>query len=668
MTQAERGPDSCAGKVRADWNYCYDSSYTYTDICIDGITFEDPNTNFPLYIKENGFSSPYGEVFGKQIGPVSCTTKKDKVKFENFLCEEKTGQIYYNPSHKLWDVPSYWPTTEEFQQLLQKKFRELFPAPTDEVKVKNAADIVYNQHVNFRQEYTSAMNNIANGKMPYSCPTRQYEEIETDKTYDCFPKGMSPNLVFRYNNGFADEYEPYFNSLSKNVKDQNAFGFVITGEVGQSSFPKYLKPGEDAAIPLQKKCYEATITFDSSSDFNLEESLPSVLGIGPLPDDCKKTLRCSVHWCGDDPSFTLEAQSNSPFRLKVESHQKGVGGTIVPFTFKESNPYSANIDDPFYCLQKNLNADTGVPGCKKSILFTAPELDSPKSFHTNRMAIVLAQNSDTTVEETCFKFPFEWNFQTWQTKRDSGGDYDVSKFFQPSFKPPIDITEQSDVSILDIAHNVGGGLAVYKHSQPQTLLGRQKYIIQACNPQVNYHTGIKGENYFMELRKQDANPKAAAISDSGTVAVINDGSNDFLIYVFDLVKADWVRSAVITRSTGATCRIALSTHGHFFAILTSDKVYLYQKAPTGPNYQARRFEGEDSLSVPSHFNQVSIYASESGVVSVQVRDSSVIEDESSDIRSTRKTTEVSFSLLFFIRCFYALSKIFNYFSAVFHML
>lgn len=572
------------------------------------------------------------------MGPVSCSTKKDKIKFHDFLCQERTGEIYYDPTYTSWHVPSYWPTIEEFQELLRKKFRELYPAPTDEVKVSEAAAIVYNR-VNYGQQYTSVRNNIASGKLSYTCPTRQVEETKTDQTYDCFPKDTeSPSLVFKYSNEFANEFEDYFNQLSKNVKDQNSFGFVITGEIGdKANFPKYLKAGEDATIPLQKKCYEATIIFDSSSDFYVDESLPTIVGIGPLPADCKKTLRCSIHWCGDDPSFTLEAQSNHPFKFKVESHQKGAAGSIVPFTFEESNPDAATLT-PFYCLQKQVNVD----GCVKSILFTAPELDSPKSFHTKRLSIVLAQNSDTNVKEECFRFPFAWTFGNWQAKRDAGGDHDVSTFFHSSFKPPIDITEHSDVSILDIAHDVGGGLAVYRD------LITNKYVIQACNPQINYHTDIgraendnsRKENYFMELQKQTGNPKAAAISDSGTVAVINDGSNGFLVYVFDLVKAAWVHSTTITHSTGANCHIALSTHGHFFAILTSNKVYLYQKAVIASNYEIRPFEERDHLSVQSQFDQVSIYASESGVVSVQVRDSS---------GDTRVTKEVSLSLLSIMR-------------------
>lgn len=574
------------------------------------------------------------------MGPVKCTSDLDKVKFHEFLCEERTGTIYYNQVPRSWDIPSYWPTLQEFQDLLRKKFRELYPAPTDEVRVAEAADIVYNNYVNYEEKYNAKMQNIAAGKTVYTCPARQNEEIKRHQTYDCISKEEeSPSLTFRYNNGFINENEEEFNKLPKNVKDQNAFGFVLTGELGdEASFPKYLIPGQDANIPLRKKCYEAVITFDGNY-FHVDQSLPVVTGLGPLPDECKKTLRCSVHWCGDDPSFTLEAQSNSAFKFKVESQQKGIDINMVPFTFKASNPYEANLT-PYYCLQKAIT----VAGCKKSIYFTAPELDSPRSLHTNRLAIVLAENSDASVKQECFKFPFEWNFGNWQLKRDEGGAHDVSQFFQPSFKPPIEITEQSDVSLLDIAHNVGGGLAVYKD------VLKNKFIIQACNPEVNYHSGSSSdvndddrkENYYMELRQQGTEPKGVAISDSGTVAVVNDGSNKFHVYVFDLVKAKWIHTTTITQSIGA-CRIALSTHGHFFAILTSNRAYLYQKDLRGSDYGIRNFEGVDYISVSSTHDQISIYASESGVVSLQTRDSSTIENENSDVRTTRVTREVRFT-------------------------
>ena len=88
---------------------------------------------------------------------------------------------------------------------------------------------------------------------------------------------------------------------------------------------------------------------------------------------------------------------------------------------------------------------------------------------------------------------------------------------------------------------------------------------------------------------QNSQPKAIGISDSGTVAVINNGSDKFFVYVFDQVQAKWIHTTTITRSIGSTCRIALSTHGHFFAILTDSQVYLYQKALLESNYESRTF-------------------------------------------------------------------------------
>ena len=353
---------------------------------------------------------------------------------------------------------------------------------------------------------------------------------------------------------------------------------------------------------------------------------------GSLPEDCKKTLRCSIHWCGDDPTFTIEAQSNKAFKFKVESHQKGIGSDVVPFTFEGSSPYAPNGLSPNYCLQQTID----VANCKKSITWKAPALDSPKSAHTKRISMVLHQNADATVTNECFKFPFEWNFSNWQGKRDNGGHHAVTEFFKPTFKPPIEITEHSTVSLVDIAHDVGGGLAVYKD------LKTNKFIAQVCNPEVNFHDDSDPNmNFYMNINGagQSSQPKAIGISDSGTVAVIHNGGDGFLVYVFDQVQAKWIHTTTITRSIDSTCRIALSTHGHFFAILTGSKVYLYQKALLKSNYESRNFDNPVangpilvSLAVDSKYNHVSIYASESGLVSLQLR------DESSDARLTREVS------------------------------
>ena len=240
--------------------------------------------------------------------------------------------------------------------------------------------------------------------------------------------------------------------------------------------------------------------------------------------------------------------------------------------------------------------------------------------------------------QECFKFPFEWNFNNWQEKRDKvpTAGHSVLEYYDPSFKPPAVITERNSVLFVDIAHNVGGGLAVYKNTKTN------KFVTQVCNPQVNLHTDATGseenqddrkQNFYMQIAEQSNAPKAVVISDSGTVAMVHDGGSSFKVYVFDLVKAHWVQPTFIRQPSGTTFHIALSTHGHFFAILTSSKVYLYQKELLGSNYESRDFDGVDYLAVGANYDQVSIHASESGFVSLQVRDST---------SNTRITREVSF--------------------------
>ncbi|GFH57847.1 hypothetical protein CTEN210_14323 [Chaetoceros tenuissimus] len=629
------GPPTCSGVLIGEVDYCYDPHYPYNDICINGVTFEDPNTKFPDFLKDNGFASVYGELVGKSTGFFNCTTKEEKAHFQVHLCDENSRDTYFDHSSDTWYFPSLWPTPQEFKDLLRKKFKELFPAPIDDTDLEDAVNNVYNE-VNYEAQYDNFMGELYeskremfsgffSGKERYTCPQRQTQEIKENKTYDCFSKGTDPQLDFSYNSPFMDDYNEFLNSLPKTVRDQNSFGFVLTGEIGNgANFPKYLMPGEDTKVHLQKNCYEATITFESSY-FHTDESLPIVSGIGALPESCKKTLRCSIHWCGNDPTFTLEAQSEKAFKFKVESHQKGVGSGVVPFTFEGSNPKAQNGLSPNYCLQQTLT----VANCKKSITWIAPALDSPKSAHTNRISMVLHQNADATVTNKCFKFPFEWNFSNWQEKRDNGGHHAVTEFFKSTFKPPIEITEHSTVSLVDIAHDVGGGLAVYKDLQTN------RFIAQVCNPEVNFHDDTDPNmNFYMNINGagQSSQPKAIGISDSGTVAVINNGGHTFFVYVFDQVQAKWIQTTTITRSC-STCRIALSTHGHFFAILTDSKVYLYQKALHGSNYESRTFDNSVSLPVDAKYNHVSIYASESGVVSLQLRDESEL---SSANRPTRE--------------------------------
>lgn len=595
--------------------------------CYLGVTFEDPNTEFPKFMSTKGYGSPYGEVLGKSVGSLKCINDAEEAKFQNFLCDDKTGPMYYKGSTRTWEAPNVWPNSNQFKDVLRERVRELYPAPVDEMRVENAVNVIFSNHVNYESQYNNKLNGIASGREEYRCPQRQQDETIRHRNYDCYPKGTDPNLVFSYNSPFIEDYGEFFGRLPQNVQDQNAFGFVLTGEVGavdgvsdSGKFPKYIKPGDDVTINLKKKCYEATIIFDSNN-FHIGESLPLVTGLGPLPESCKKTLRCSVHWCGDDPTFTLEAQSNQAFKFRVESHQKGNTNT-VPFTFEGSNPY-ANGLTPDYCLQKTID----VAHCKKSITWTAPALNNPRSAYTTRLAIVLAENSDTTMKEECFKFPFEWNFNNWQEKRDKDPTigHSVLEYFSPSFKPPAVITERNSVLLVDIAHDVGGGLAVYKNTKTN------KFVTQVCNPQVNFHTDATGseenqddrkQNFYMQITEQSNVPKAVVISDSGTVAMVHDGGSNFKVYVFDLVKANWVQPTVIAQPTsGTTFRIALSTHGHFFAILKSGKVYLYQKELLGSDYERRDFDGSDYLAVGANYDQVSIHASESGFVSLQARDS-----------------------------------------------
>lgn len=653
--------------MHGGWDYCYDPNYPYTDFCINGVTFEDLNTKFPEYLQNNGFKSVYGELISKSTGNVKCKDDEDEAKFQVFLCDEKSGDSYFDENSGTWYFPSLWPTPQDFKDMLRKRFTELFPAPVDDDVLENAVNNVYNNKVNYESQYNQAIwyikivNGISAGKAQYSCPQRQSQETKTHMTYDCFSKGADPQLEFSYNSPFVDDYDEFFNGLPKIVKDQNSFGFILNGEIGEgANFPKYLMPGEVTKISLQKNCYEATIIFDSS-DFHLKESLPIISGIGALPESCKKTLRCSIHWCGDDSSFTMEAQSKKAFKFRIESHQMGLDA-VEGFSFKGSSPFSQSLPTP-YCLQKEITQ----LNCKTSITWSAPLVEAPKSAYLSRTSIILSQNADVTRTETCFKFPFKWSFDNWLDKRDIvGGDYAVSEYFKQSFTPPAEIFERSSVTLLDLAHDVGGGLAIYKD------LNTNKFIAQVCNPKVNYHDDTDPNmNFYMNINGEGeiSRPKAVGISDSGTVVVIYNGGDEFFVYSFDQVKANWSHSATVERSPGLTCRIALSTHGHFFAILTGSNVYLYQKALHGSNYETRAFDNPDvigprldALPVDSEYNHVSIYASESGLVSLQVR------DESSDARLTR---EVSIFVIPFYMDFVIVSLLndcFPYFLiAAFHL-
>jgi hypothetical protein len=195
------------------------------------------------------------------------------------------------------------------------------------------------------------------------------------------------------------------------------------------------------------------------------------------------------------------------------------------------------------------------------------------------------------------------------------GNSQVSSYYTPQFEVPANIVKQTQLELVDVANDIGGALAVYyTHDDTQKVIKAQVCTSENKSVELPFEVNMS-EAIGSRVTK------TAAISDSGTVVVIEDGG-ELKIFNLNAVKDIWenIDVATITDVPGTIIQVALSTHGHFLAVLFvengQEKALLYQKDKLGLTYS--RSESPLVINNPSA-DQVSVYASESGLVSLAVR-------------------------------------------------
>lgn len=611
----------------------------YDDICVNGVTLENPNEDFHEFMRENGFGSPFGEVLGRSPALISCDDV-DKVKLNSLLCtaaakQETTNWWITNSdsnNNNFYDLHlvSTYPTPDEFKDLMKQKIQLSIGGSVSENELQDIVDEMYDNHVDYEELYHNYAGNNFGSQLRcegHEDLDENSAEIITNEDYACFEKEEEAHLTLSYHSEFPDSHDQLFGKLPKLVKDQNSYGFSVTGEIGETSknFPIYLQNHEDISIPLAKDCHQVIITILSENIAGLQ--LPSIVGKGPLPEDCKKTNECVVHWCGGKTSFSLKAESNDQITFSL------------PERFSITNEDGVSQSNQDYCLSKR--PPTGS-NCEQSITWNfEPEPPVPSSA-TSRTSIALTNIADTSIINHCFQFPFIWNFEDYLETRNVEPLSDVSHYFTSGFVPPANIQASASLKILDIAHDVGGALAIYEKHTSNAVGHGIFYEAQVCNPELNMDDSTHMIMY-QKLGDLIVKPYIAAISDSGTFVVIAEqgwGDDSLFLHEFDMVTNSWSRVPTPEGQTFDRIQsIALSPHGHFIAVLMRDRrPILFKREPRNNIHEVYEMNWE--IDASNEYDEISIHASESGVISLQVRNS--------NNNNEKLTTEVSINFVLFL--------------------
>ena len=632
--------------VNGAYDYCgFDNNeMPYYDICVDGVTLENPNEEFPKFLRENGFGSPFGEILGKENAEIDCSDLT-KVLVNNFSCrstqndqnslqfdqnsvqnDSHSDRNYYETEEEGYytlHLISTLPSPSQFKTLIKRYIQQSISG-LSETELETIVDQIYVQHTEYEENYNSNLCESENTCELLTCEGNSVQEKISDEDYTCFEKDQEPQLTFSYHSEFPESHDKIFGTLPKLVKDQNSYGFSVTGELGQGSknFPIYLQNHEEVSIPLAKDCYLVKIVF-SDGDI-ASKQLPSIVGKGPLPEDCKKTNECVVHWCGE-PVFSLQAESNDDIRFSLAFH----------VTDEEESPDN-------FCLSKSPTAESD---CTESSSWPLEARSPVQSSLMTRKAIKLSNANDDSVLNHCFEFPFDYSFDDYLHRRENEENSAVGQFHLEGFRPPANVKVQAFLKILDIAHDVGGALAIYEKHTSNAVGHGIFYEAQVCNPELNMDDSMHMIMY-QKLGDLIVKPYIAAISDSGTFVVIAEqgwGDDSLFLHEFDMVTNSWSRVSTPEGQTFDRIQsIALSPHGHFIALLMSNgnvhHVQLLKKQTLHNIYGEYDLEWN---ALNSEYDEISIHASDSGVISLQVRTSTNTNNVST------KEVSISFTFSFF---------------------
>lgn len=554
-------------------------------------------------MRDNDYGSPFGEVLGRYPERIKCN-EATKVILNNLLCtaaRDQDSPVNYYRTNGNGDFDLYLmstiPTLDKFKELIKMKLKQSAGDSVEEGDLQEMVNNIYDHHVNYKNLY----NELVESHSTYhelTCEGYPSDEIITDTDYACFEEGEETQLTFSYHSKFPDVHDKVFGRLPKFVQDQNSYGFSVGGELGQVSknFPIYLKNHEEISIPLAKDCHEVKIIIENNNISTLQ--LPSIVGKGPLPEDCKKTNECVVHWCGEQ-TFSLQAESNDEIQIEIR------------FDLRDSA-----VDS--FCLSK-----MAMSGCEESISWPFEAQPSVKSSLKTRTSIKLSKSNDESVFNHCFQFPFHYNFENYLIRRRDDQNSAVDQFNTVNFLPPANVQVRAFLEILDIAHDVGGALAIYRKEAPET---SPTYEAQVCNPEMNSYDSMN----MTVFRDEQYKVSIATVSDSGTFVAAVAGSQ-LLLYKLDMVTNVFSAvSAPESVNVNGIQSIALTTHGHFIALLMRDgNVQLLQKHTLHNTYDEYDL---DEWNEPSYEpNEISIHASDSGVISLQVRNSNTNDDWTKEV-------------------------------------
>ena len=578
-------------------------------------------------------------------GKVKCDDDIEKMAFQALVCDIpntiESSEIpntvkpyfYFQGTSKHWWFPHLLVTPSAFQEQIEAFLKSQYTDDEDLVNwmkdskrygkedwTKLAQELVFE----YRNRFSAQMASLSSlTKFQKSANCNPHDYVTETPYYFCLDSSAeSIETKFTYTSSAATQV-PKYKLLSEDVRDQDNFGLVAIGDIAAATSsaemsPFFIKPGDDnsKSISFKKGCYNAFIEL---VDFDSKTSVPSVDGMGKFPDKCKRTGVCVVHWCGSD-KITLSATTRkSPTKFKISAYVRG----------QKTKMQGTPLLSTEYCLQQ---AQPSNSSCKKSISFTVPVSDfeaaNIPSKNEKRGSVMIENRADSRKTLECFDLPYDWNFEGFGEASMTGNSA-VSSFYTSQFEVPANIVKQTQLQLVDVANEIGGALAVY-YTYGDT---QQVIKAQVCTGE-NKSIELPFEVSMSQSQIGSHVTKTAAISDSGTVVVIED---DGMLKIFNLntVKDIWERIdiAMITDVPGTIIQAALSTHGHFLAVLFRDngqeKALLYQKDKLGLTYS----RSEDPLVIDSSADQVSVYASESGLVSLAVR--------SKQSKAILKTIEVS---------------------------
>lgn len=619
---------------------------------------------FADYVKEFKYTPPPTPFDGK----IACGDKFEKMIYQAFACEYEPNPFLLNhnnlglekyvwkDSDGKWVFPSQLLHPEDFKEEIKKYLEQTYGNDKDLIDHMNA--IYYDEKdwdrlaQDFRESYWDMIylksTRYSSGGVDLSDKCKASSIRPSTKQYYCFDKDQEKEISLSYTNTEQDTAK--YKTIPSHVRDQNKFGFVVHGDLAATDspnriFPRYIAHGETEKIEFQKKCYEANISLVS---YDPRYPLPTVKGIGKLPDDCKKTGVCIVHWCGEDDTITLSAGTRKEsVRLMIYSSRNGVLEYLTNVNGGVSNLVLGSGPDwlNVYCLRQG-NDDSLCPN--DELTFQSPAIQNVPSKQSKRGSITLQEKIAGQISvdniRKCFDFPYEWNFAGYKTKMN--GQSSVDNFHKDDFEVPLNVIQETELKFVDIAHDVGAALALYT----VTINQNDEAEAQVCskdNPRARLP---------LPLGWDAADVNQAIISDSGTVVAIQH-INEVHIFELDKVQDEWIQVTTITGFSSIK-HFGLSTHGHFIAILHNNNVDLYQKDLDFPTYSRK---SKKAVPVHSHHDQVSVYASESGVVSVQVRATNgeantKTFEVSSSFKLSRITTfanqslpNVTFSIILFVQ-------------------